>query len=191
LTGEQQKKGSDYTVMAVIGLGEDQNYYLLDAVRDRLNLSERCKQLFRLHRKWRSDAVGYERYGMIADVEYIRERMRLENYRFQVVELGGKLSKEDRIRRLIPLFEAGRFFLPYSLWRVNLEGKREDLVTVFVEQEYKPFPVAVHDDFFDALSRICDAEIGTVWPQPQERKVRDRYALPRRQRRRHLSQWVM
>jgi hypothetical protein len=73
---------------------------------------------------------------------------------------------------------------------VNLEGKREDLVTIFVD-EYKSFPVAEHDDFFDAISRICDAEVGTVWPQPQERKVRERYVLPRRQRRRHLSQWVM
>jgi hypothetical protein len=40
-----KKKGSDYTVMAVIGLGADQNYYLLDAVRDRLNLTERGDKL--------------------------------------------------------------------------------------------------------------------------------------------------
>ena len=91
---------------------------------------------------------------------------------------------------MIPIFESGRFYLPYSLWRVNLEGRREDLVTIFVEQEYKPFPVAVHDDMFDAISRICDAELMTAWPQPQEHKVRDRYALPRHQRRRQLSQWV-
>jgi hypothetical protein len=38
----------------------------------------------------------------------------------------------------------GRFYLPTSLWRVTHEGRREDLVTIFVEQEYKPFPVAVH-----------------------------------------------
>src|SRR6516164_903385 len=36
-----KKKGSDYTVMAVIGLAPDENFYLLDAVRDRLNLTER------------------------------------------------------------------------------------------------------------------------------------------------------
>jgi hypothetical protein len=53
-----KKKGSDYTVMVVIGLGTDQNYYLLDAVRDRLNLTERCAALFTLHRKWRPERVG-------------------------------------------------------------------------------------------------------------------------------------
>ena len=55
-----KKKGSDFTVMAVIGLGADENYYLLDAVRDRLSLTERGDRLFALHRKWRPERVGYE-----------------------------------------------------------------------------------------------------------------------------------
>jgi predicted phage terminase large subunit-like protein len=184
-----KKKGSDYTVMAVIGLGADQNYYLLDAVRDRLNLTERCAALFRMHRQWRPERVGFERYGMLGDIEYIHEKQRLENYRFEVVELGGKLSKEDRIRRLIPIFESGRFYIPKSLWRVNLEGRREDLVAAFVEQEYKPFPVAVHDDFFDAISRVCDAEMGTTWPSATASRKPDRYARARR-RQRKWSQWA-
>ena len=180
-----KKKGSDYTVMVVIGLGADQNYYLLDAVRDRLNLTERCAALFRLHRKWRPQTVGFERYG----IEYIQEKQRLENYRFEVIELGGKLSKQERIRRLIPIFESGRFYLPTTLYRVTLEGKREDLVTTFVEQEYKPFPVAVHDDFMDAMSRICDAEVGVVWPYAGKQVPEDRYARARRRQRR-WSQWA-
>jgi len=184
-----KKKGSDYTVMAVIGLGADQNYYLLDAVRDRLNLTERCAALFQLHRRWRPERVGFEKYGMIADIEYIHEKQRLDNYRFEIVELGGRVAKPDRIRRMIPISEAGRFYLPTSLWRVTLEGAREDLVTTFVEQEYKPFPVAVHDDFFDAISRICDAEVGTTWPYATAKRVSDRYVRPRR-RQRAWSYWA-
>jgi hypothetical protein len=76
------------------------------------------------------------------------------------------------------------------LWRVTLEGRREDLVTTFVEQEYKPFPVAVHDDMFDAISRVCDAEVGTTWPSATARRERpDRYARARR-RQRKWSQWA-
>jgi len=171
-----KKKGSDYTVMVVIGLGADQNYYLLDAARDRLNLTERCAALFRLHRKWRPIAVGFERYGMLSDIEYVREEQRRQNYRFEVIELGGKLAKEERIRRMIPIFESGRFYLPTTLWLVTPEGKRVELVTTFIDEEYKPFPVAVHDDFFDAISRICDTEIGTVWPHAAAKKVIDRDA---------------
>ena len=184
-----KKKGSDFTVMAVIGLGADENYYLLDAVRDRLSLTERGDRLFALHRKWRPERVGYEKYGMQADIEYVREKQRRDNYRFDVIELGGRLSKQDRIRRLIPIFENGRLYLPKSLWRVTIEGRREDLVTIFVEQEYKPFPVAVHDDFFDAISRICDEELGTTWPSATARREPDRYARARRRQRR-WSQWA-
>ena len=126
---------------------------------------------------------------MLSDIEYVREEQRRQNYRFEVIELGGKLAKEERIRRLIPIFESGRFYLPTSLWRVNLEGKRVDLVTTFIEEEYKPFPVAVHDDFFDAISRICDAEVGTRWPPVAVKRVNDRYARPRR-RVRNWSHWA-
>jgi len=166
-----KKKGSDYTVMAVIGLAPDENYYLLDAVRDRLNLTERGDKLFGLHRKWRPERVGYEKYGMQADIEYIRERQRQGNYRFEIIELGGRLSKPDRIRRMVPTFEAGRFYLPTSLWRVTHEGRREDLVTIFVEQEY-------------------DEELGATWPSATGRRERpDRYARARRRQRR-WSQWA-
>jgi hypothetical protein len=55
----------------VIGLAPDENFYLLDAVRDRLNLTERGDKLFGMHRKWRPERVGYEKYGMQADIEYI------------------------------------------------------------------------------------------------------------------------
>jgi len=125
---------------------------------------------------------------MLSDIEYVREEQRRQNYRFEVIELGGKLAKAERIRRMIPIFESGRLYLPTSLWRVNLEGKRVDLVTIFIEEEYKPFPVAVHDDFFDAISRICDAEISTIWPHAAAKKVIDRYA--RAARRRVYSHWA-
>ena len=43
-----KEKRSDYTVMLVLGLGKDGNYYVVDGVRDRLNLSERTNILFNL-----------------------------------------------------------------------------------------------------------------------------------------------
>jgi phage terminase large subunit-like protein len=109
-----EKKTSDYTAMAVIGLGVDQKYYLLDAIRDRLSLTERGDRLFAVHRRWRPRVVGYEKYGMQADIEYFKERMRQQNYRFEIIELGGHLAKNDRIRRMIPIFEECRFYLPYA-----------------------------------------------------------------------------
>ena len=174
--------------MAVVGLHADQNYRLLDAVRDRLNLSERAKALFRLHRKWRPIAVGYERYGVMADVEYLREEQRRQNYLFTIVELGGRLAKEERIRRLIPIFEQGRFLIPDKLWYQTLEGRRIDLTRVIVD-ELLSFPVSEHDDGLDSISRIMDTELGAYFPRPVQKEREDRYARARRRQRRY-SPWA-
>lgn len=163
-----KKQGSDYTVIAVVGLGQDQNYYLIDGLRDRLNLTERAKALFAFHRKYRPSAVGYERYGMQADVEHIKDMQGKENYRFDIIELGGSMPKNDRIRRLIPLFEQGRFWLPRAMFFVDAEGVNRDFTREFIHDEYLAFPVAGHDDMLDCMARIVDPELSAVFPLAEE-----------------------
>jgi hypothetical protein len=40
--------------------------------------------------------------------------------------------------------------------RPRHDGKVVDLTKVFIEEEYKTFPVGAHDDMLDALARILD-----------------------------------
>lgn len=163
----KKKKKNDYTSMWVIGCGGDKSYYALDAVRDRLNLRQRAAMLFSLHRKWRPKAVGYEEYGLQADIEHCEYMMGQENYRFTITKLGGKLAKEDRIKRLVPIFEQGRLYLPQSgIVRTNHEGHSVDVIRSFVQEEYEAFPVCTHDDALDSLSRILDDEMSVTWPTP-------------------------
>jgi predicted phage terminase large subunit-like protein len=179
----EKKRSSDYTAMFVVGLGEDSNYYVQDFYRDRLSLTQRADLLFRLHRVWTPKAVGYEKNGFKADIEHMQDRMNRENYRFSIVELPVSIPKLDRIRRLIPLFEQGRVWLPEVHYKTNYEGLLENLTAVFVEEEYKAFPVGHHDDMLDALSRILDEEMPTVWPQPIDPEIVDRY----RRRKHHAA----
>lgn len=160
-----KKKSSDYTAAWVIGLAPDGNYYALDIIRDRLNLTQRARLVMDLHRKWKPKEVRYEKYGLQADIEHLQYVQAQENYRFDIVEVGGQTSKEDRIKRLIPICEQGRFYLPRSLHKTNYEGAVEDVVSVFIEQEYKAFPVPLHDDMLDSLARIAEPELSLVWPQ--------------------------
>jgi len=163
----EKKKSNDFTVMVVIGLAPDGNYYLLDGIRDRLNLTERAKRLFSLHRKWKPKDVGYEKYGMQSDIEHMKYQMEQENYRFNIRELGGPMPKIDRIKKLIPPFEQGRFYLPKILTFVDYEGKAQDFIKLFVENEYKSFPVCVHDDMFDCMARIMDENLGAIFPKEE------------------------
>ncbi|HEV3115300.1 MAG TPA: terminase family protein [Candidatus Binataceae bacterium] len=163
---------ADYTSIWVLGLAADRNFYVLDMVRDRLSLTERGDAVLGLHRKWQfargRSIVAYEDYGLQADIAYLNDRMARENYRFAIKEVGGRLSKADRIARLVALFEQGRILLPLALHRTNTDGVEEDLVRIFMEEEYANYLVGGggcrHDDMLDALSRLFD--IDPVWPGP-------------------------
>ena len=179
----EKKKDSDWTAMAIVGLAPDNNYYLLDGVRDRLNLAERTERVFELHKKWGRPKVGYEKYGKDSDIDHIKHVMKEKNYRFNIVELGGQLKKNDRIRRMIPEFRDERWWLPDEIWVTTYEKKTVELVDVIIEEELMAFPVPVHDDFIDAMSRIHD--MPTTWPKLREQKPeRDRYAESPSSRRR-------
>lgn len=177
----KRKRNSDYTSMFVIGLGPDRNYYVCDMVRDRFNLTGRMNMVFRLHEQWQPKGVGYEEYGLQADIEAIQAEQVRRNYRFDITPLGGGIAKEDRIKRLVPLFENGKLYLPEgTLVRTNWEGHSVDMVRAFVRDEYLSFPVCSHDDMLDCASRILDEELIKDWPKPQSLvlKSRNRHRSP-------------
>ena len=173
----EKKKENDYTVGWVVLLGMDKKIRVLGMVRDRLNLTERTRLVIDWHRKYSEignvvrDGVRYEKYGKDADIDHIKGQMEIENYDFEIIEVKGKTSKNDRIRRLIPYFEQGRILLPRTLHYTDYTGKTRDLVEDFINEEYKPFPVPIHDDMLDALARLFEPSLPLVWPKqksPQE-----------------------
>lgn len=165
-SGKSKTRG-DFTSIWVIGKGADDNLYVVDGVRDRLNLTERAEALFKLVRKWKPSAVGYEQYGLQADVEFIKMQQEAQQYRFKIIELGGALKKEDRIRRLIPLFQQGEIWLPQTMVKQQSDGNMHDIITDF-EQEYLSFPVGAHDDAIDNLARMVEPQIMRFLLAPQQ-----------------------
>jgi phage terminase large subunit-like protein len=176
-----KRKGSDYTSMWAVGLAPDGNMYAIPEVRDRLNLTERTKRLVALHKKYHPKEVRYEQYGMQADIAYILTYMKEINYRFEIMEVAGPTSKEDRIKRLVPGFESSKIYLPDRHIVTDYEGKARDLVHDFIEEEYCAFPVPLHDDMLDGLARIEETEgrngaqltdkkipLTLSWPEPEE-----------------------
>ena len=166
-----KSKKSDYTAIWVVCLSDDGNYYILDIVRDRLNLVERCRLVFGLHKMWKPRKVVYEEYGIQSDRQALEMVMEQESYRFEITPVGikgpaGKVSKTDRIQWLIPLFEQGKIYLPDTLTRtVQDTGLPTDMVQTFIEQEYVCWPFAEHDDLLDGLARVKDPQAGLEFPR--------------------------
>ena len=112
---------SDRTAIAVIGIDQGGNKYLLDGYRHRMKLSDRFQYVTNLKAKWEKHPgvqhvkVGWERYGKDAEIEAIKDMQQRERNVFKIEELNtprqGAHSKNDRIERLEPDFRLGRFLL--------------------------------------------------------------------------------
>ena len=168
-------KGSDFTSMWVLGLGADENVYVLDMLRDRLETpGQRADALFTLHKRHKPiQCVLYEEYGLKGDVATIRERqLKPPNYWFAIRSVGGTLAKTERIKQLEPFFRAARIRLPETWWSTT-EGKEVDLIREF-RSEYKAFPKGAHDDMLDALARIRTEGVTLDFPQTPEEQEMER-----------------
>jgi len=162
-----KKRESSRTAMWAMGLGRDGNYYVLDMVWDSLNLYERTEALFDLVTRWQPYDVRYEKYSMQADIEHIKYVQEQRNFRFPITEVGGSMAKDDRIERLIPLFAAGKVYLPQSIWGSDSDsGKTIDVLERWINEEYLVFPGAMHKDGLDALSRMTERDLPLPWPRP-------------------------
>lgn len=172
----EKKKDSDWTAMAVMAKGPDQNLYLLDGIRDRLSIKERAAAYIGLHRRWKPQHAVYEKYGIQTDIEYIKTVQDRDNYRFEIEEVGGQMKKIDRVNRLIPMASEGRLWLPEVCMKTQYDGRVVDISRVLVEEELMPWPVPPHDDMVDCMSRIFDVDV--PWPRGVDTEVgppKDRY----------------
>lgn len=148
------KGGSDYTVELVVGWCRDRNYYLLDAVRDRMSLAERTACLFELVERWQPNGVFWEQVGAMSDVAHVRERQDQTGWHFGITELHQTVPKDDRIHWLEPTFRNSRIWTPQHLWRRSVTGEAYDFMEVFEREEYLSYPSVNHDDMLDDLANI-------------------------------------
>jgi predicted phage terminase large subunit-like protein len=154
----ENKDDSDYTTIAVIGVAPGtpgHHFYVLDFVRDRIGLVDTTNVLFRLVETWRPLWVFEEHFGAQRDAEHFRyvmkERGRIH---FRIKEVKEQTPKEERIRRLQPVFEAGRFHFPRELHGES-EGRKVEMISLFRREEYDvwtPETGSKHDDMLDVLA---------------------------------------
>jgi predicted phage terminase large subunit-like protein len=142
------------------------NYYILDGIRDRLNLTERTEKLMDLVRKWRPQATFYEEYGMQADIQHIREEQERSQFRFRLIAIGGPMPKVDRIKRLVPTMQQGSLWVPETMMRQCADGHQRDIIKELVD-EMLAFPVGANDDALDNLARIHEEEVQKYLKPPQ------------------------
>jgi phage terminase large subunit-like protein len=162
----KKRKESDYTVMSVVGTDARRNYWLIDMVRDKLGLEERWQALNKITKDYGCTDVGYEQYGAMVDTEYMNRRMAETGNFFNIIELGGQLSKDDRIKKMPADFQRGRWIIPKSLLYRTIENDFIDLTMAFFDEyeTWTPGRSVGHDDILDCMSRIYDSKMNVIFP---------------------------
>jgi predicted phage terminase large subunit-like protein len=139
-----QKQTSDNTSIQVVGKETaHSDWYHLEENTAHLDPLQIIEYLFFLKAKYghKLAKVGIESYVYQKSlIYYLTEEMRRRQVFFDVVELKGKGSKEERIRGLIPLYKSGVIHHRHS--------------DTELERELLQFPKGRHDDRADALSMM-------------------------------------
>lgn len=167
-----KNKDSDYTAMAVIGLNLDGNFYVLELLRDKLDLIQRYRELTRLQKAWEPHHVYIKRTGAETEIESMRLFQAADNYRYDIIPLEEPANihgKNGRIGRLIPDMNKGRWYFPKMAWRKMWDDDHRDMVADIIQEEGLGYPNGKHDDFHDCISGIYD--LPQNWPKGSNRTL--------------------
>lgn len=162
-----KSKKSDFTAYLVFGFSEDRKVYLVDGVHDKLNLAQRYSVLKALNERYKPLVIGYEKYGLQADIDFFRMENAKTGYYMPISEMGGSVSKEDRILRLTSLFEKKDLLFPRHLPYIRVFGNEPIDIVNNLQMELMAFPFAEHDDLSDCLSRCFDIFLNKPGAQKQ------------------------
>ena len=192
----EKSKKSDYTAALVFGFSPDRKIYIVNGAHDKLNLRERYIMNRRFNDKYKLKRLGYEKYGMQSDIDYFRMENEKASYFMPLFTMKGSMSKEDRILRLVALFEQGDILFPRHMHYYSTYDKCNVDIIKRLEFEMYNFPFGEHDDLLDCLSRMFDlflkdpAEVPHVEAKPEDKWVaKNVFARVRNQQREKREEW--
>lgn len=131
------KESADFTVVCTIGVDKNQNIFVLDLVRQKLEAPDVLKLLEVVYDKWTPSLIGIESAGyQLSFVQMAKRQTSLP-----IVKLKADKDKFSRALPLSAKMESGIVYYPVdSMWYSDLE------------KEMLQFPAGEHDDQVDALA---------------------------------------
>lgn len=167
-----KNKTSDSTVMAVIGCSPQRQFYLIDMIRDKLDVYERFQMLKELYMKHDPYDCYYEVQALNSDLEVFDREMEREKFFFLISKFSSNVnnSKRKRIMALGALMRKRNFLIPRELYYTDITDVERELISEFINEEYTKFPHnKAHDDMLDCMSMIQNIDV--IFPEETEEPV--------------------
>lgn len=163
------KDSADRTAIVICGYDKNNRMYWLDGLNERLTEDELLDELFDFAVKYSREGkfllpIGFEAVGFQQTYIYNFERVMMERGQFFLVEpiKRSKISKEERILRLVPRIKSG-FFAPRRMLKTSRREGEYDMVQRLTWELVK-FPFAGFDDVVDAFADQLDLIHATKIP---------------------------
>jgi len=164
-----KNKSSDSTVICVIGCSPQRQFYLLDMIRDKLDVYERFQMLKELYMKHDPYDSYYEVQALNSDLEVFDREMEREKFFFSISKFSSNInnSKRKRIMALGALMRKHNFLLPRELYYTDITDVERELIQEFISEEYTKFPHnKAHDDMLDCMAMIQNIDV--IFPEETE-----------------------
>lgn len=138
-----EKKEADFSAMICVGVDANNDWYILDVWRDKVQPKRLIEQIFYWDEKWKPISIGIETVAFQKALQFfIYDEMKRKNKFIPMKELGHTdRSKDERVRGLQPRYETGSVF-----------HNKANTYTDFLEDELLRFPRGKNDDLADALA---------------------------------------
>lgn len=177
-SGKRMQLGKlDNTAITVQGQTRDRKeMYILDIEVDKLNSDQIVEALIDTLVRWRlwapkgvSVKLSFEQTAYTNFLEpLLKEYCRARGIPLPSITLfdHGNEKKIDRVRILANPFKDGRYYIPKSLPKTNVNGESYDATEKFMN-EFRKFPGVQNDDILDALSQGYLCMPGRSAPEPE------------------------
>jgi phage terminase large subunit-like protein len=143
-----QSTDADNSVIMTVGIDLDDNWYVLEVLREQWTVGELVNNLFEVAKTWKPISMSLE---VIGQAQGLLEPIQNEEDKRKIylslteIKVRPQVTKEMRIRSILqPRFENGKIFIKHGM---------EDL-----EDELLRFPKAKSDDMADCMTDV--EEIG-------------------------------
>lgn len=167
------KQSADYSVISVWAYNNIGQWFWVDGICKRQDMSLNLRDLFRLAQKYKPDSVGIEVTGQQEGfVQLLQEQMLDKNIHFPLAThnnssrpgLRPNTNKLQRFNMVVPWFKTGMFFFPLELKSdvTMLEAMNE--LSLASASGFR----SKHDDFLDTISMLA---LLTPWKPSEETLV--------------------
>lgn len=164
--GKQQHGKSGKCAIGVIGCRADKKKYLIDGIVAGMTLEQRATWVLAMHRQYQPKRVIYEKFGLQADVENLKNQAKREGYpEFELKEASAPVPKAMRIEWLIVAVKRGDWVFPKSIPIRNINGEDIDFMKYFLDVQYRKYPATKIIDVIDMLAWAEWRDAGLQFPE--------------------------